>query len=56
VLEELPDRVLQTRRALAARAGRDAVDGLVEADVRFFLVENARELLAKPVVAHETGL
>src|SRR5205823_9418249 len=36
----------------AARVGGQAVDRLVEADVRFFPVEQADELFAKTIVAH----
>ena len=47
VFEELPRRVLEAGRAGAAFVRRDAVDGLVEADVRVFPVENAGEVIAE---------
>ena len=47
VLEELPRRVLEAGRACAALLGRDAFNRLVEADMRLFPVEEARELIAE---------
>ena len=47
VFEQLPRRVLEAGGAGAAPVGRDAVDRLVEADVRVLPVENAGQLIAE---------
>jgi hypothetical protein len=39
--------VLEARRARPPFVGRDALDGLVEADVRFLPIENANEVIAE---------
>ena len=53
VLEQLPRRVLEPRCPRAALVGSNAVDGLVESDVRLFPVEHADEVIANRVVWHE---
>jgi hypothetical protein len=52
VLEQLPHAVLESGGAGAALVRRQIRDRLVEADVGFFPVENANELLAQRFVTH----
>ena len=49
VLEQLPRRVLEACGVRSAPALRDTVDRLFEADVRFFPVEDSRQLRPKRV-------
>ena len=52
VLDELPDRVLDAGRPCPAFVVGQALDALVEVDVRFSPVEDANEMISKSVVAH----